>query len=149
MKLAKRFAQACTKGVCSLAIGITAMKDIRGKRLFFISSVMAAAFSETEWFKTSFSSIKERLVRINEMLELADDFTALELPMMMHRIVWGDTQEKLCEDALQAARKGDKTRLSELCAELVRLAPTNLRYGRSEEMAEDISQQFMKVAAFA
>jgi len=145
MKLAKDIARFCTKATCNAIVKFTGVRDQRGKRIAFISSVIAAAMPEVDWLRSGFKVIKDRLNEINETLKLADNVSGLELPMMMHKIIWSDdAHEELCEQALRAAQKGETKTVYNICSRIVAASPPVLRYGRSEEMTLDISEQFMK-----
>lgn len=148
MKFAKKLSSLCTELSCRAVIKLGSLGGVRARRLYFISSVFAAAMKEVNWWRSNSEAIQARLQEINEATKLADSVDSLEFPMMMHGIVWKEEAQKLwCEEALRAALEGNMAELHEYCEKIVKATPKFLRYGRFNEVTQDIKEQLLKYAS--
>lgn len=111
----------------SLAIS----RSRHGKRLFFITSLYSHVV-RIEHLRA------EAVSKLNEIMGLARREEALQFPVAYHEVVWNNTgiDTVLSEELLNKDIADDQA--LEVSRKVVRLTPKWIRYGREDDMVQDV-----------
>jgi hypothetical protein len=102
-----------------------------GKRVFFITSLYSHI--------VRIDSLRaEAISKLNEIMGLARRETALHLPMAYHEVVWHNTGiDKVLSEELLNKDISEEQAL-ELSKRVVKLTPRWIKYGRENDMVNDV-----------
>lgn len=102
-----------------------------GKRVFFITSLY---FELVEIEKLR----SDAVAKLNQIMRIAHDDAALQLPAAMRGMVWGNTPLHEALDADLLGQEISETRAREISEKIVDMSPQWLRYGRRTDMIDDV-----------
>lgn len=102
-----------------------------GKRVFFITSLY---FELVQIEKLR----SDAVAKLNQIMRIAHDDAALQLPAAMRGMVWGNTPLHEALDADLLGQEISDTRAREISEKVVDMSPQWLRYGRRSDMIDDV-----------
>lgn len=115
---------------------LSTLLPVRTKRVMFLSTLYTLLFSDTS------NEMEEALHRINEQFRLVDNERAMELPILLRRVIWNEEQVEQCVseqcDILEPTRMPNEAQLRAASERVLALTPKWLRYGRRDDMIGDV-----------
>lgn len=104
------------------------------KRMFFIVTVYLNLSNIHEFRRDTFS-------KLNELLSLADDINALRLPALFYRTLWQPADLSSYVNTLHSSSV-EEEQIKAICRSVIRITPKWMKYGRTDDMLNDLRGVF-------
>ncbi len=89
---------------------------------------------------------KETLEQLNDVLQVTDDVKAMTFPALIHNLIWDESITETFQTIMNN-HKQNVADFSDVIAEILKDIPENLRYGRREDMSNDLKDLLPMVFA--